>query len=248
MKNQKDWIPLLIFISSIMISFLISYLYYNYEILQQNDQFLKDSDSIAIRISDKLQLVGTTLHGFRGIYEIKENVTREEYKKYYASMVESQKLSGVQGIGYQFETADKQVFVKSIDELKSLGLLKRDLPVIDDDGKYRLIFYIEPTNERNTVALGYDMYSNPIRREAIDKAYVNDLPSMSGAVTLVQEITKQKQRGFLLYLPVYKYGTNPSTLEERKNSSIGVVYAAFRTDDFMSEAISDFKNMHICLY
>ena len=247
-KKQKDWIPLLIFISSIMISFLISYLYYNYEILQQNDQFLKDSDSIVIRISDKLQLVGTTLHGFRGIYEIKENVTREEYKKYYASMVESQKLSGVQGIGYQLETADKQVFVKSIDELKSLGLLKRDLPVIDDDGKYRLIFYIEPTNERNTVALGYDMYSNPIRREAIDKAYVNDLPSMSGAVTLVQEITKQKQRGFLLYLPVYKHGTNPSTLEERKNSSIGVVYAAFRTDDFLSETISDFKNMHICLY
>ena len=52
----------------------------------------------------------------------------------------------------------------------------------------------------------------------------------------------------MLYLPVYKHGTNPSTLEERKNSSIGVVYAAFRTDDFLSETISDFKNMHICLY
>ena len=247
-KTKKDLIPLLVLIFSILISILISYLYYNYEILQENDRFLKDSDSVVSKISDKLQLVGITLHGFRGIYEIKENVTREDFKKYYYSVQNSKKLSGVQAIGYQFETADKQVFVKSIDELKSLGLLKRDLPVIDDDGKYRFIFYIEPTDERNTVALGYDMYSNPIRREAINKSYVNDSPSMSGTVTLVQEITKQKQHGFLLYLPVYKYGTNPSTLEERKNSSIGVVYAAFRANDFLAESISDSKNLHVCLY
>ena len=247
-KTKKDLIPLLVLIFSILISILISYLYYNYEILQENDRFLKDSDSVVSKISDKLQLVGITLHGFRGIYEIKENVTREDFKKFYDSVQNSKKLSGVQAIGYQFETADKQVFVKSIDELKSLGLLKRDLPVIDDDGKYRFIFYIEPTDERNTVALGYDMYSNPIRREAINQSYVGDSPSMSGTVTLVQEITKQKQHGFLLYLPVYKHGTNPSTLEERKNSSIGVVYAAFRANDFLAESISDSKNLHVCLY
>ena len=247
-KTKKDLIPLFVLISSILVSMLISYIYYNYEILQEENRFLKDSDSVVSKISDKLQLIGITLHGFRGIYEIKENVTREDFKKYYNSIQNSKKLSGVQAIGYQFETADKQAFVKSIDNLKSSGLLKRDLPVIDYDGKYRFILYIEPTDERNTVALGYDMYSNPIRREAIDKSYVGDSPSMSGAVTLVQEITKQKQHGFLLYLPVYKHGSNPSTLEERKNSSIGVVYAAFRTDDFLSETISDFKNMHICLY
>ena len=247
-KTKKDLIPLFVLISSILVSMLISYIYYNYEILQEENRFLKDSDSVVSKISDKLQLVGTVLHGFRGIYEIKENVTREDFKKYYYSVQNSKKLSGVQAIGYQLETADKQVFVKSIDELKSLGLLKRDLPVIDDDGKYRFIFYIEPTDERNTVALGYDMYSNPIRREAITKSYVSDLPTISGTVTLVQEITAEKQHGFLMYLPVYKYGTNPITLEERKNSSIGVVYAAFRTDDFLSETISDFKNMHICLY
>ena len=247
-KTKKDLIPLLVLIFSILISILISYLYYNYEILQENDRFLKDSDSVVSKISDKLQLVGITLHGFRGIYEIKENVTREDFKKFYDSVQKSKKLSGVQAMGYQLETADKQVFVKSFDELKSLGLLKRDLPVIDYDGKYRFIFYIEPTDDRNIVALGYDMYSNPIRREAIDKSYVGDSPSMSGAVTLVQEITKQKQHGFLLYLPVYKYGTNPSTLEERKNSSIGVVYAAFRANDFLAESISDYMDLHVCLY
>ena len=106
---------------------LISYIYYNYEILQEENRFLNDSDSVVSKISDKLQLVGTVLHGFRGIYEIKENVTREDFKKYYDSIQNSKKLSGVQAIGYQFETADKQVFVKSIDELKSLGLLKREI-------------------------------------------------------------------------------------------------------------------------
>ena len=80
-KTKKDLIPLFVLISSILVSMLISYIYYNYEILQEENRFLKDSDSVVSKISDKLQLVGTVLHGFRGIYEIKENVTREEDRK-----------------------------------------------------------------------------------------------------------------------------------------------------------------------
>ena len=40
----------------------------------------------------------------------------------------------------------------------------------DERGEYHSIIYLEPLDRRNRAAVGYDMFSEPVRREAMARA------------------------------------------------------------------------------
>jgi signal transduction histidine kinase len=100
--------------------------------------------------------------------------------------------------------------------------------------EYTSILYLEPLDERNQRAIGYDMFSEPVRRAAMEQARDTGEPTASGKVTLVQEFGRDaSQAGFLIYVPVYQIGTSPTTVEERRNALVGYVYSPFRSDDLL---------------
>jgi len=98
---------------------------------------------------------------------------------------------------------------------------------------YTSIIYLEPFTGRNLRAFGYDMYSEAVRRKAMERARDTDRAAMSGKVVLVQEVGKDVQSGFLLYLPVYRKGVPHITLAERRANLVGWVYSVFRMGDLM---------------
>jgi signal transduction histidine kinase len=98
--------------------------------------------------------------------------------------------------------------------------------------EHHAIVYLEPRDLRNRAALGFDMYSEPTRRDAMARARDSGRPAASGLVTLVQEIDARKQPGFLIYVPVYAPGARPTTVDERRRALRGFVYAPVRAGDF----------------
>lgn len=96
------------------------------------------------------------------------------------------------------------------------------------------ILYLEPLDERNRAALGFNMHSEAVRAEAMDRARDRGEAAMSGSVLLKQEILPEKSAGFLIYEPIYRGGGVPATAEQRRQELLGFVYAPFRADDFFS--------------
>ena len=91
-------------------------------------------------------------------------------------------------------------------------------------GFYTAIVFLEPLDLRNQAALGYDMFSDATRRAAMEAARDSGSAVASGKVTLVQEIDPgQQQAGFLIYLPVYRRGPRPPTVEDRVAALEGFV-------------------------
>src|SRR5207248_2246107 len=88
-----------------------------------------------------------------------------------------------------------------------------------------------PRLRRNRAAIGYDMYTDPVGRDAMERARDGGSAAISGRVALVQEIDPRRQVGFLMYVPVYRGSDVPQTLEARRSSLIGWTYAPFRADD-----------------
>jgi signal transduction histidine kinase len=111
--------------------------------------------------------------------------------------------------------------------------------------EYHTIAFLEPHDRRNLAALGFDMFSEPTRRAAMERARDTGLASISGPVTLVQEIEGPKQKGFLMYLPVYNDGDVPDTLEERRRQLRGFLYSPCRADDLFLGIFADYT--HIAL-
>lgn len=86
-----------------------------------------------------------------------------------------------------------------------------------------------PRNERNLLAIGYDMYSEPTRREAMDEAAQRNRPTASGKIVLVQE-GGDDAPGFLIYMPVFDGIGAARHLK-------GFVYSPFNAQDFLDSAL-----------
>jgi len=102
---------------------------------------------------------------------------------------------------------------------------------------YGPILYLEPRTSANLSAIGYDMYSEPARREAMQAARDSGDARLSAAVHLVQD-EEESFNGLLLYLPVYRSGDQPRTPAARRMSLQGWVYVPFRMKTFAQEALA----------
>jgi len=92
------------------------------------------------------------------------------------------------------------------------------------------IVYVEPRSVANQAAIGFDMYSEQTRHEAIDLAASLGQPVASGRVHLVQDKADPVVNGFLIYMPVFQG-------EGAQRRVRGVVYSPFRARDFLESAV-----------
>ncbi|NDB32948.1 MAG: GHKL domain-containing protein [Nitrososphaeria archaeon] len=241
-RVKVDLLPWIVLSISIVSVIIMWNLYNDYVYTSAQAEFEKDAYRIVDKIEKRMAHYGEVLQAARGLFAASKTVEREEWRQFIETQKIQERFPGIQGVGFQKRTPDAKVFLKDMDELRMFGLLNREPPIINQDGYYRYIFYLEPVNERNKQAYGYDMFSEPIRRDAIERSHDRDAPALSGRVTLVQEITEKKQAGFLLYLPVYENGKPHNTTEERNTYLIGNVYEPFRAGDFIEGIITEKLN------
>ena len=91
------------------------------------------------------------------------------------------------------------------------------------------IIYLEPQTVRNGRALGFDMYSEPVRRDAMDDAVASVRPVASGKIVLKQEGAHDAP-GFLIYMPVFDREGDGRKLN-------GFIYSPFNANDFLASAL-----------
>ena len=91
------------------------------------------------------------------------------------------------------------------------------------------VTFLQPDTERNRRAGGFDMYSEPTRREAMDDAERSARPTASGKIVLVQEGVGSDP-GFLIYMPVFQEGRTPRRLK-------GFIYSPFNAQEFLFSAL-----------
>lgn len=152
-------------------------------------------------------------------------VTPTEFAAYIADLRLPENYPGIQGIGFAplVDAADRRLAESTIAEAHG-----RAVAIRPENGEQRLapVALLHPLDARNGAAIGYDMYSEPVRRDAMIRALRDGTPQASGPVTLVQEITVDRQTGFLIYLPSRTGLAEMGALRDG-----GFVYAPFRAGD-----------------
>lgn len=174
------------------------------------------------------------LRSGRALYGAEADVSPEEFRTFIRLKETQQRYPGIQGVGFA-----KRYTREEIDSAeRALGYVYpnrfKTFPAGDRD-EYFPIIYLEPMDRRNSRALGYDMFTDPVRRVAMEAARDTGYAYASGKVMLIQEIDTVKQAGFVIYLPVYKGGVIPTTLFERRRDLEGFIYGPFRADDLLSQ-------------
>jgi len=93
---------------------------------------------------------------------------------------------------------------------------------------YVITQFIEPYR---SVALGYDPYSEPIRRKAMDQSRDSNQPAITERITLVQD--RKTQPGFIIFVPVYNPGQPIDTIQQRRAAIKGFVSAGVRSTELI---------------
>jgi PAS domain S-box-containing protein len=195
-------------------------------------------------IETRFETYITLLRASSGLFAASDRISHAQFAAFVSRLRLKERYLGVQGIGFsvRVQPGEKAALVAA---LKQQGITNFKIRPDFARNEYHAIVYLEPLDRRNKAAIGYDMFSEPVRRAAMTRARDTGAPAASGKVTLVQEIDKQKQAGFLLYVPVYRNGTVPDTVAERQANLLGFVYSPFRTDDLIAGIFGDKKLSNI---
>lgn len=113
--------------------------------------------------------------------------------------------------------------------------------------EYYPVYFLQPYSG-NEAALGYDLASNPTRRQALEQARDTGQPTATARILLVQET--RNEFGFRLFQPVYRDGTTTDTVEDRRKNLAGFALGVFRMGDIVDKALTylDWRDIDITLY
>lgn len=97
-----------------------------------------------------------------------------------------------------------------------------------------VIRYIEPLN-RNAEALGFDLGSETVRREAVERAVDSGKPTLTAPIVLLQD--ELRGPGFLYLVPLYRFGADPTTSEQRRRALMGLAYTPIVVAELLANAV-----------
>lgn len=233
-RGRRAILPYLILL--VGLCFTIVVYHYFSKLTHDQDQIRFDrsvqeiQDQVKLRVATSI----TLLRAGTGLFAASDYVDRGEFERFVLQIELEKNYPGVQGIGYsaRFRADEKANLIANM-QRKGFPAF-HVWPPQPERNEYTAIIYLQPANARNQRALGFDMASEPVRREAMEIAASTGTPAASGRVKLVQEDDSQAQQaGFLIYAPVYRKNVPLSNMNERREALLGFVYSPYRIDDFL---------------
>jgi diguanylate cyclase (GGDEF)-like protein len=194
----------------------------------QFDSALRETVS---RIEQRVQGYEQMLRGVQSLFATTAWPNRAAMHDYVETLQLDANFSGVQVIGL-VEWVPQQSKATHLAAMRAAGFADY---AIEPDGLrevYAPIIQREPYAGR--AHLGGDVWDDPVRRLAMERARDSGMAAISGKVRLKVDASGVALPGFIMYLPIYAPGLPHDSLQQRRTHLLGWVYAAFHMNEFMA--------------
>ncbi|AOY88523.1 bifunctional diguanylate cyclase/phosphodiesterase [Marinobacter salinus] len=195
-------------------------------------RFRTQSLQLKSAIEERLLNYEQVLAGSAGLFSVSDGVSRGQWREYIEKVDINRYYPGIQGIGYVKRIGVRQM-AEHIASVRAEGVHHYLVSPLGAGPYYYPMVYLEPGTERNRRALGYDAFSDPVHRRAMERARDDAVPTVTGKVVLVQEELGEDQASFLMYFPIYQGGDVPEIRAERRMMLAGYVFSAFRMNNLI---------------
>ncbi len=222
-RIQRSLVPYLILLLSLSITLLFSR--YVHRSVQARDQARFNTSVLDFSnfVRGRSRLYVEVLRGATGLFAASPTIDHQTFRKFVERLELAEQYPGAGSIGFvaQVKGNERASFIS---EMRRQGLKEFQLSSSGDQFEYNPVIYSEPLSQRDQVALGYDMYADPVLRAALEAARDSGLPAASGRV---RPAGQDATPGFFIFAPVYKHDETPKTVTERRETLSGFVYAQF---------------------
>lgn len=233
----KKILPYIALAVLLTLSLLIWQYYEQITLDREERRFNEYINYIVDEITDRLHQYEMILLGGAGVFAASEEVTREEWRDYYEYRKVRIRYPGIQGIVYS-RVIRPQDLAAYIEAIRAEGFNEYTVWPEGEREVYVPVVYMEPFDERNRRAFGYDVFSEPVRRDAMERSRDTGATSITEMTTLVTESEEDVQPGLLMFVPVYKQEMLLNTVEERQAAIKGYISCVFHMKDLMQNLLN----------
>ena len=200
-------------------------------------KFAATADDALNRIESRVDLHLSLLRSTQALFDARNgNISRSEFKSFFDALDVDGNFAGLRGIGFL-------KLVKAGDEAVAERLIRRDhgfertiFPASDAPWRAPVVLF-EPLDDASRKAIGYDMTSDPVRRQALEKAMADDEQHASG-LTMLGEGTGAEQvyPGFIVFVRL-NVQTTPDGIQSAGKTPAGFLFASFRAQELFQAAL-----------
>lgn len=203
--------------------------------LMQERQAILDSNirSFTSRIEQRMAAYGLILSGMRGLFMASRVVERQEFRAYVESLHLGADFVGLEGVGLApIVFSDQRA--AHLAQFRTEGLAKYDIRPPGQRSIYVPQAQLEPAVGNNLLALGFDGYTDPLRRAAMDRSADSGVMAMSGRVELASAPGEPARTGYVLYTPLFEKGSKIDSIESRRSQVTGWVFSPLNVRDLVA--------------
>ncbi len=236
-SRTKRWLlsypralPVGIFFLIAMITVLSIFAIERGEVQRETVQLNARATAISSALERRANASSAYLRAGAALLSTMDEVPADDFRRFVSELRLDADYRGAEGIGWA-----RVVYPAEIEEFNAQlaaagpGIYQL-YPRPDGSQPYSVpVTYLQPDTARNRRALGYDMYSEPVRRAAMVEAESTARPVASDNIVLQQEGSGEAP-GFLIYMPVFQAGPGGRTLK-------GFIYSPFNAQDFLQSAL-----------
>jgi CHASE1-domain containing sensor protein len=192
---------------------------------------------ITNRVGQRVSAYEYVLRSAQAFFTGSVDVSRGEFRAYVASLELEKAYPGAKGIGYAkvVPHVDKAQYIAN---MRKQGFSDYSILPEGERSFYTPVYFREPLNASNHVFLGYDLYSESSRRDAMEKARDSGAHAISDKLTLFIGEGVHRPVGFIMFYPIYdKSGL--ATSEERRRHIAGWVYTPVHMAELMKGLLGE---------
>lgn len=237
-RLQLVLVPLLVFSLSLAITHALWRDANRNTVKELKTKFDYRSMEAAERVRQRMLDYDQMLQGLRGLFNASINVDRTEFQEYCTALNLARRYKGIQALSYL-------QWIPDIEKAQHIATVQQEgFPeyAIRPPGRrayYASVVYIEPLLGNNLRAFGFDIYSEPVRRLAMEQARDTNRAVITGKLELVQGSEKEAYTGFLMLLPIYQNNLPRQTVSQRRAHLMGWASAVFRADELMTGVLGN---------
>ena len=210
---------------------------------QERATFLTDAAETRHEVQARLDTYIEVIRAGAALLGASNEINGSEFRSFVRGLHVRERYPGMAGIGFsqRVRRSDLRPFVRMI-QLDGVSRL-RVWPA-GQRPQYDPVLFLEPaTDDRVRAAVGFDMASDPVRRDAMNRARDTGDPTLSARLTSLQTFDDAGQASFILYVPVYRVGARTATVEQRRRALMGFVFSPFRANDLLANIVPHSTNL-----
>ncbi|MEW6982637.1 CHASE domain-containing protein [Colwelliaceae bacterium 6471] len=226
------------FFTIFSLSVIVAFVSQQYERNQVLTSMEEITTIIGSRVDQRVHSHIDALHSLSALMEYKNPLANEEFVPYINHLLHINK--GFRAIswnplvlGENLSRFEQQERERLGDNYRLTEMIDGVIGRINQRDKHVIVQYIVPETDNKKV-IGFDVYSNPVRRAALDYAIANKTISTSDSISLVQ--SQKSSPSTLLFLPILK-----------EDKVVGFLTGVLELDLFLREAIDELDSLNFSI-